>query len=110
MLRLRLRVAVIDEEDLATAGRLPGTDIPPAVANHVAVFERDAEVTSRLDQQARLRLPAGAALDIGMETRLHRVEGELAKQAIVHGFDQFASLPAAPDIGLVGNHDVEKTG
>lgn len=86
--------------------------IAPAVADHPALRQINAEFTCGASQHAGFRLAAiaiGQPL-AGMITNLHAVNRKLRHQVRVDFFNNFPLQSAAANVRLVRCHNQQKTG
>src|SRR5208337_4661668 len=97
-------VAVVDE-DRATAGAVAGFDVAPTVANNIAGLQIDIPNAGRFEQQARLRLAAGATRGVVVRAEAHAVQLQEALQALVHLGDLFGRDQATRDVRLICDQD-----
>ena len=101
-------IAVIDE-DRPAAGFHAAINVAPAVADHPALREIDAEFVCGVKQHARRRF-AKIARDAlpGIVADLDAIDWQRRAHFPVHRLDDLARLCAASDIGLVRGDDEEE--
>jgi hypothetical protein len=100
---------VVDQDGRA-AGAAAGLDVLPAVADHEAGREVDAVPGRCLDEQARLGLPAIAAVAVVVEADQHVVQRQRGPQGRVDRIDHVSLLRPPRHVRLVGDPDEKQTG
>lgn len=100
-------VTVVDENGLA-AGGVAAIDVAPAIADHEAGSEVDVAFGGGAEEHAGRGLAEVGGGVAGVPGDFDAVERKFAEQESVHGFDGFAGLGAAADVGLIGGDDEEK--
>src|ERR1700722_15182390 len=108
-IRALLGVAIVHEHRAAT-GAMAGFDVAPAVTHDEARFQIDIPDTSRLQQQPRLRLAAGAARRVIMRTDSDAIQPQKLLQALVHLRDLFGRNQPARNVRLIGDQDKGESG
>src|SRR4029077_3601689 len=98
------------DQDGAAAGGGAGVDVAPAVSYEETGFQIDSVAPGRLQQQAWFGFAAGAGIGVIVPAREEIVERERGGDGAVHGFGKGARLGAARYVGLIGDHDQQKTG
>lgn len=103
---------MIDEHGTA-AGSVSAIHVTPAIPDEETTPQIDRMIRRGAKQHPRLRFPAIARLAVaatGVITDFDCVDGwHSVPQFPVHGFDEFAALRSATDIGLIRYHNEGET-
>ena len=107
--RRRLAVVALDVYG-GHAGTPRGFDVTPPVSHASAARQVEVEPLRGIQQQARPRLAARAAVAVVVRAYADLVERHEAAQPFVHLVDLGAGLLAPGDIWLIGHHDEDEAG
>ena len=103
------RITVVDQ-NRGNPRRTAGIDVAPAVADHEAAREIDAQFALGAEQHAGLRLATVAfrRAFAGVITDFHAIDGERPPHVVVNRLDGFLLGRAAANVRLVGGDDEEE--
>src|SRR6266852_886776 len=99
-------VTVVDEETRASRSLTRG-HVSPAVADHEASLEVNAEFAGGLHEHSRFWFTAVAAVGVAVVADFDVVERQVFFQAPVHGLDGFELDPSGRDVRLIRDDDVQ---
>jgi hypothetical protein len=108
--RMRKCITVAGADQDRTASRAPSRfDVAPAVADHDAAGEIDAELLAGGKNESRFRLSTIAAIIVVVIAHSHVIEPERAGERAVGLLDKFPRCPSPPHVRLIRHHDEKES-